>query len=61
MYQGLLADVRFHELLLKIDHDMLKAARDEGCHCGGVLHSARYKRKPRRLPQGLSKQAYFGA
>jgi hypothetical protein len=58
VYQALLADVRFHELLLKIDHDMLKAARDEGCHCGGVLHSARYKRKPKGLPTGLSKQAY---
>ena len=58
MYQALLSDPRFHDLLLKIDHDMAKAAREERCHCGGVLHSARYRRKPRGLPAGLCKKAY---
>ena len=57
MYQALLADVRFHQLLLKFDHDMADAARGQGCSCGGVLHSARYRRKPRGLPTGLDKKA----
>ena len=50
MYQALLADVRFHQLLLNFDHDMADTARSQGCACGGVLHSARYRRKPRGLP-----------
>jgi hypothetical protein len=58
VYQALLADVRFHQLLLKFDHDMADAARGQGCSCGGVLHSARYRRKPRGLPTGLDKKAY---
>ena len=58
MYQALLADVRFHQLLLNFDHDMADTARGQGCSCGGVLHSARYRRKPRGLPAGLDKKAY---
>ena len=58
MYQALLADVRFHQLLLNFDHDMADTARGQGCSCGGVLHSARYRRKPRGLPTGLDKNAY---
>ena len=58
MYQALLADVRFHQLLLNFDHDMADAARSQGCACGGVLHSARYRRKPRGLPAGLDKKVY---
>ena len=58
MYQALLADVRFHQLLLNFDHDMADTARGQGCSCGGVLHSARYRRKPRGLPAGLDRKAY---
>ena len=58
MYQALLADVRFHQLLLNFDHDMADTARSQGCACGGVLHSARYRRKPRGLPAGLDKKVY---
>jgi hypothetical protein len=58
VYQALLADVRFHQLLLNFDHDMADTARSQGCACGGVLHSARYSRKPRGLPAGLDKKAY---
>lgn len=58
MYQALLADVRFHQLLLNFDHDMADAARDKGCSCGGVLHSARYRRKARGVPARLDKEAY---
>lgn len=48
LYATLLADTRFHELLLTIDHELADACRAEGCAvCGGRLHSARYDRKPR--------------
>ena len=54
MYQALLADARFHRLLLAIDDDIAADCRAEGCsHCGGVLHSARFRRKPRGRPAGL--------
>jgi hypothetical protein len=42
----------FYQLLLHIDHDFAEEARSQRCcHCGGVLHSARYPRKPRGLPR----------
>lgn len=47
MYAALLADATFHELLLAYDRDLADAAREAGCPCGGVLHSAQYPRKPR--------------
>lgn len=51
MYATLLADTRFHELLLAIDRDLADNCRTEGCAlCGGRLHSARYPRKPRGRP-----------
>lgn len=54
MYQALLADARFHRLLLDIDHDLAATCRAAGCpRCGGVLHSARFRRKPRGGPDGL--------
>jgi hypothetical protein len=58
LYQALLADIRFHQLLLDLDDDMADAAREQGCSCGGVLHSGRYRRKARGLPAGLDKEAY---
>jgi hypothetical protein len=54
MYSSLLADTRFHEQLLAFDRDLAANARAAGCpRCGGVLHSARYRRKPRGVPAGL--------
>ena len=48
LYATLLADTRFHELLLTIDRDLADTCRAGGCEqCGGPLHSARYNRKPR--------------
>ena len=53
MYRALLADAGFHELLLAFDRDLAKAARAVGCaRCGGVLHSDRFRRKPRGGPAG---------
>jgi hypothetical protein len=48
LYRDLLADATFHHLLLAFDADLADAARAERCAlCSGVLHSARYPRKPR--------------
>ena len=55
MYATLLADARFHELLLTIDRDLADACRAAGClACGGRLHLARYPRKPRGRPKTLA-------
>jgi hypothetical protein len=54
LYQALLADARFHRLLSAIDDDIAADCRAGGCgRCGGVLHSARFRRKPRGRPAGL--------
>ena len=59
MYATLLADTRFHELLLAIDRDLADSCRTEGCAlCGGRLHSARYPRKPRGRPCRLGEVLY---
>jgi hypothetical protein len=57
MYSTLLADAAFHELLLVFDQDIAISARREPCLlCRGVLHSARYLRKPRGRPAGLGEE-----
>ncbi len=57
MSEALLTDVRFHRLLLAYDTDLARRARTGRCvRCGGVLHSARYRRKPRGLPSGLGEE-----
>ena len=53
MYQTLLRSSSFFTLLLRLDEDIAAQARKVGCACGGVLHSARYARKPRGGPEGL--------
>jgi hypothetical protein len=54
LYQSLLEDSRFQDLLLKLDADLAASVRRAGCGCGGVLHSAHYERKPRGGPAGLA-------
>jgi hypothetical protein len=57
MSEALLTDLRFHRLLLAFDEDLAARARAGRCRrCGGVLHSARYRRKPRGLPAGLGEE-----
>jgi hypothetical protein len=51
LYSAPLADASFHELLLAYDRDLADTAREVGCTCGGVLHSANYPRKPRPVRQ----------
>ena len=54
MLQKLLGDTSFHRLLQRIDEDVAEGVRSKGCrHCGAVLHSARYERKPRGVPSEL--------
>ncbi|MCC6195510.1 MAG: hypothetical protein IT518_13690 [Burkholderiales bacterium] len=54
MTQALLCDHRFHHLLLRFDADLAATTRADGYpRCGGVLHSASYRRKPRGAPRGL--------
>ena len=50
LYEKFIHNVRLHKLLVKFDHDLARAAREQGCHCGGKLHSAHYARKPRGVP-----------
>lgn len=52
MYQALLRDSSFFDLLLRFDRDLAEAARRAGCGCGGALHRAFYERKPRGAPVG---------
>ncbi|MGH8271881.1 MAG: hypothetical protein ACRESG_06075 [Gammaproteobacteria bacterium] len=57
MYEALLIDKRFFELLLRLDEDLAAHARAAGCpRCGQVLHAAHYRRKPRGVPEGLIDQ-----
>jgi hypothetical protein len=46
--QEYLANERVHQLLEKVDGELAEEVRQAGCvFCVGVLHSAKYKRKPR--------------
>ncbi len=56
MYQELLQDASFFELLRRMDVDLAEETRLAGCPCGGVLHFARYRRKPRGGPAELSRE-----
>jgi hypothetical protein len=55
MYAALLADGRLYQLLQRFDDDLAAEQRAGGClRCNGVLHSARYPRKPRGFVGPLS-------
>lgn len=49
MCHAFLNDARFYRFLFDIDQDIARQVQAGGCSCGGVLHSARYPRKPRGL------------
>ncbi len=53
MCQQVLGDARLFELLARIDAEIAEEARAKGCSCGGRLHRARYRRKPRGGPPDL--------
>ena len=50
----LFGDAKFYHVLDRIDAELAEATRRARClKCGGVLHSARYPRKPRGGPPDL--------
>jgi hypothetical protein len=50
----LFGDEKFYHVLERIDAELAEATRRARCRrCGGVLHSARYRRKPRGGPPDL--------
>lgn len=53
MCHAILRDANLYAFLFQIDRELAAEARASGCLCGGVLHSARYPRKPRGGPRGL--------
>lgn len=59
MCHSFLGTASFWSLLLRIDEDFAAQARAAGCaSCGGVLHSARYPRKPRGIAGSLLGEEY---
>jgi hypothetical protein len=50
---ALLQELWLYLRLQKQDDDLAAEARAAGCECGGKLHSARYRRKPRGGPIGI--------
>jgi hypothetical protein len=50
---GFLRLASFWTFLSLLDRDLAEKVHEEGCPCGGALHSARYPRKPRGGPEGL--------
>jgi hypothetical protein len=52
MYHRLPTGADFWQFLLSVDKGLADAARQERCACGGCLHAAHYRRKPRG-PQNL--------
>jgi hypothetical protein len=56
LYQALLQDSRFFDLLLTLDQELAAEAGRAGCACGGVLHRAAYERKPRGGPAETSSE-----
>ena len=53
MYHDWPRGARFWSFLLTIDQDLAETTRSQGCPCGGRLHSANYRRKPRGTPGQL--------
>ena len=59
MCHAFLSTAKFRSLLLRIDEDLAAEVRAAGCAvCGGVLHSARYARKPHGIPLSVLGEAY---
>ena len=47
MYHELLRDSSFWTFLYGVDQELAETCRAVGCSCGGRLHRANYRRKPR--------------
>jgi hypothetical protein len=60
LYQSVLCDAKFLELLRGFDAELAALTRAAGCACGGVLHLAAYDRKPRGMgSRGTERRASF--
>ncbi|MGB7949595.1 MAG: hypothetical protein WCH75_18080 [Candidatus Binatia bacterium] len=59
MYHELLRDASFWSFLISVDQDLARSRRQEGCSCGGRLHCAHYRRKPRGGPKGLPEEYHY--
>jgi len=53
-----LNDSKFYQFLFLIDQNMAAEIQAGGCSCGGVLHSARYPRKPRGIQNEVLGESY---
>jgi hypothetical protein len=53
MCQGLPGGNDFWLFLLRADRELAERTRRQACPCGGRLHRANYRRKPRGGPRGL--------
>jgi hypothetical protein len=59
MCHAFLSTAKFWSFLLRIDEDVAAQVRAAGCvACGGVLHSARYARKPRGIGRSVCGDEY---
>jgi len=63
MYHDLFRDASFWSFLFDVDEDLAATTRQQGCSCGGRLHSADYPRKPRggceNLPGSYGRRLSF--
>jgi hypothetical protein len=59
LYQTILSEASIYAILLKLDEELASEARQKGCRCGGRLHSARFPRKPRGVPNELDEAYSF--
>ena len=59
MYHELLRDASFWLFLFSVDQDLAETARQEACPCGGRLHRANYRRKPRGGPDTLPTECEY--
>lgn len=56
----ILQDARLYALMQRLDFDLAQTTRASGCpHCGDILHSARYPRKPRGGPSQLDEDHHW--
>jgi hypothetical protein len=51
LYQRILNDASFYRQLSRFDEELAEQAQRRGCRCGGKLHRALYRRKPRGVAE----------
>ena len=59
MYQNLLTRSSLYPILLRLEEETAAAAKALGCPCGGTLHRAYYRRKPRGAPPEVEGNAAY--